>query len=483
MKKRILSVALALALILVMTATSLAVDTSQEYAFVLTEETQGPNVSVSAGEEFVIEFRLIRTDIGEDETYELYVMQNEVYYDTDYLELADAELVEDFGGNTITYRDTSIESVKRIQINSGLNGRGEYDAHMLVARMTFRAVGEGITDITNNEVIMSTADAGDVFATTVTDVKVTIGEGGATEPPEGATYSITLTQPAGGTIAASPAERAQAGSTVALGITLGNGYSLSRWHVTGADGAAIDVSGLALVSGASFVMPNQAATVTAALNYSGGNSGQTGGGSAIIIDDDTPLLAAPDVPRFDDVPETHWAYTYVEYMAEIGFVNGKTGNLFYPGDSITRGEFVTILARMSGETLTEYGGDFTDVGASQYYAKAVEWALRAGVTLGTSETTFSPDVEISRQDIAVMIMRYITYKGFELDRKNALTEFSDAAQIAEYANDAVTAMQRANVISGYEDGSFRPTGSATRAESAKMLALVHNGMYPDLIDG
>ena len=105
MKKRILSVALALALILVMTVPSLAVDTSQEYAFVLTEETQGQNVSVGAGEEFVIEFRLIRTDIGEDETYELYVMQNEVYYDTDYLELTDAELVEDFGGNMGGMRD------------------------------------------------------------------------------------------------------------------------------------------------------------------------------------------------------------------------------------------------------------------------------------------------------------------------------------------------------------------------------------------
>ena len=225
-------------------------------------------------------------------------------------------------------------------------------------------------------------------------------------------------------------------------------------------------------------------------NTGGGNNG--GGVTQVIVvpdditigDDKTPL-GTLDNPRFDDVNADHWAFSYIEYLAELGFVNGKTAKLFYPSDNISRAEFVTILARMSGENLPTYSAKstpFSDIDGSAYYAAAVAWAYDSGVVNGTSATTFTPDAKVTRQDIAVMIVRYAAYKGFSFGAVNELREFTDNDAIAEYASDAVASMQRANIINGYTDGSFKPTGNATRAETAKMLALIHNAMFPGLLD-
>jgi uncharacterized repeat protein (TIGR02543 family) len=176
---------------------------------------------------------------------------------------------------------------------------------------------------------------------------------------------------------------------------------------------------------------------------------------------------------FTDVPASHWAYQYVEYLARKGFVTGKSATRYAPNDSITRAEFVTILARMEGAALSSYSGPFTDVVSGSYYAGAVDWAVKAGVTIGTSATTFSPNRTISRQEIATMLARYVTYKLVTLVAYNQPLSFTDEARIAAYAKDYVKNMQISDVINGYPDGSFKPLSNASRAEAAKMLALVH----------
>jgi len=104
-------------------------------------------------------------------------------------------------------------------------------------------------------------------------------------------------------------------------------------------------------------------------------------------------------------------------------------------------------------------------------------AVKAGVTVGTSATTFSPNRTITRQEIAAMLARYVSYKLVTLTAYNQPVSFTDEAQIAAYAKDFVRNMQTADVINGYPDGSFKPLANATRAEAAKMLALVHYLMY------
>lgn len=221
-------------------------------------------------------------------------------------------------------------------------------------------------------------------------------------------------------------------------------------------------------------------------NSSGATTGGGGGGGGISGTGTGPApstvsILDPDVPlgtiSFSDVPESHWAYQYVMYLAGKGFVTGKTETSFAPSASITRAEFITILARMSGESLpASYNGPFTDVVSGSYYEQAVAWGVNAKVVNGTSETTFSPNSLILRQEMAAMIVRYAAYKNFNFLKYNEPIDFKDSAQIHAYAKEPVSVMQQADVINGYEDSSFRPQNNATRAEAAKMLALVHRLM-------
>jgi hypothetical protein len=213
-----------------------------------------------------------------------------------------------------------------------------------------------------------------------------------------------------------------------------------------------------------------------AVNNPGGPGISAPAGAEEIEEGGTPLAEA-EAPTFDDVPESHWAYAYIEYLAKRGFVTGKTSTLFCPGDALTRAECVTILARMSGETLPDgYSGRFADVPSGAYYAGAVQWAVGADIVRGTSDTGFSPGERVKRQELAVMIVRYAQYKGCVFGTVNGALEFADGGDIQPYARQAVGLLQRANILNGYEDGSFRPAGSATRAEVSKILALVHGAM-------
>lgn len=179
---------------------------------------------------------------------------------------------------------------------------------------------------------------------------------------------------------------------------------------------------------------------------------------------------------FTDVPETHWAAEYIYYLAERGSLTGKTETTFGPSDEISRAEFVTILAQMSGDKLSAADLSFTDVKAADWYAQYVSWAVRAGITKGTSETAFSPLESITREDMAVMIVKYAEYKSFSLPHDAESVKFTDSDRIASYAAEAMTALQRAGIISGKEIGIAAPKDKATRAEAAKMLASLRQLM-------
>ena len=474
----------------------LPIDPARSYTFTLRESEQEQDVTVKPGEQFTLEL-ILRADTLEsgaldDNGYHIvYGIMDEIEFDSHYLNLVDAVMVETFGQNRDLMQSVSTRPNGRdvfIRANSGVLPLAGYSVRreFIVARMTFATLDNvGETKIVSEYARVSTITGRSEYAVSTEDVTVTIINEDV--PPPASRHTITVTNPANGTITTSPVDSAQAGEQVNLSISLTGGYTLRNWQLTGA--TVISSAG---VTGAYFIMPDRDVSVTAVLNAptspvlppSTDNPGGGGNSSPLITidDDDETPLSAPEVARFDDVAKTHWAFAHVEYLAELGFVNGKTANLFYPNDTIIRGEFVTILARMSGENLPEFDSKFSDVKADAYYARPVAWAISSGVTLGTSDTTFSPDAPIQRQQIAAMIARYAAYRGFGFDTTNEAVDFTDKSSIAQYAAAAVTAMQRVNIISGYPDGSFRPTGRTTRAEAAKMLALVHDAMFPGLVN-
>ncbi len=200
----------------------------------------------------------------------------------------------------------------------------------------------------------------------------------------------------------------------------------------------------------------------------GGGGGSTGG---VISSDPTNVPGSDWKNPYDDVKDGSWYYDYVKTVTEAGLMNGQ-GSGFGPDGKLTRAMMVTILYRMSGSPAVTGENPFTDVPAGTWYSDAVLWAYDKGVVKGTSETTFAPTADITRQDMATIIARYAAAFQIELKAADGTT-FSDDSAIAGYAKDAVYSMKASGILSGKGNDRFDPQGTTTRAETAKVIALLH----------
>lgn len=177
------------------------------------------------------------------------------------------------------------------------------------------------------------------------------------------------------------------------------------------------------------------------------------------------------IPAFTDVPSGIWYYDSVYDLVGRGIINGMTDTTYAPQDNITRGQFAKILAAASGDNTKGYDGKVVFDDCNGHWAdEYINWAYDKGIVKGMSETSFAPNNNISRQEMAVMIMRYADYKGIELPKVKAPIAFNDKADIATWSADAVSAMQQAGIINGKPGNLFDPKGNATRAEAAKMIS-------------
>ena len=178
--------------------------------------------------------------------------------------------------------------------------------------------------------------------------------------------------------------------------------------------------------------------------------------------------------KFTDI-ETHWAKPAITFVAEKGLFQGMSENEFAPNANMTRAMFVTVLQRFGTAVDTKWtlqskaGMSFSDVSGSDWYANAVAWASGAGVVNGMEDGTFAPNAAITREQMAVMIVRFADLCGVNLPQTSEAATFTDAAQIQSWATDAVVKAQRAGLIQGHPDGNFAPQTTATRAEVATIM--------------
>lgn len=137
---------------------------------------------------------------------------------------------------------------------------------------------------------------------------------------------------------------------------------------------------------------------------------------------------------------------------------------------MTRGMFVTALGRLDGISPDDYkASSFTDVQGSAYYAPYVEWAVQNGIVTGTGDKQFSPDLEITREQMAVVMMNYAGQMGYSIPTPLGAVTFADNASISEWAAKEVRAMQQTGVLMGKDGNRFDPQGKATRAEVSAAL--------------
>ena len=260
------------------------------------------------------------------------------------------------------------------------------------------------------------------------------------------TYTIVVEKSENGT--ATAPEKAAKGDKVTVTTTPAEGYKTDV--ITVKTGKGINVP----VTDKSFTMPDANVTIT-----------------VTFVEGEEPVdPSTPSSDLFSDVPSTHWAYSFIKEMKDLGIVNGVSNTEFAPDANITRAEFAKMVAQAFGLKATATESVFTDCTASDWYTPFVIAGTEAGILKGISDTEFGANQQITRQDICTVLGRI-------LDAENTMSaaadsSFTDIDQVADYAVAAVKAFVAAGVVNGYEDGTFRPTANATRAEVSKILCSV-----------
>ena len=176
----------------------------------------------------------------------------------------------------------------------------------------------------------------------------------------------------------------------------------------------------------------------------------------------------PPAPvSFNDVRQSDWYYAAVNYAVSKGLMNGVGNNNFAPNDPMTRAMLVTVLWRYEGSPQEGKNG-FTDVPDGQWYTQAVAWAAEKGIVGGVGNGKFSPDGNITREQMAAILFRYAQGKGFDTSKRDGLSGFSDRNKVSSYATDAIAWAVAEGIIGG-SDGKLDPQGNATRAQVSTIL--------------
>lgn len=175
---------------------------------------------------------------------------------------------------------------------------------------------------------------------------------------------------------------------------------------------------------------------------------------------------------FNDI-KGHWAEEYILAGVENGFFKGMTDMTFEPDTNITRGMLVTTLYRLEGQPKATTTKSFPDVVAEDWYGPAVIWAAENKIVEGYEDGTFKPNQEVSREEMATILSRYIQHKNYPIT-KIAVAEFEDEAMISSWAAYNVDVMQITKVMNGKPGNVFDPQGKATRAELSKVIFELDN---------
>jgi len=361
------------------------------------------------------------------------------------LALNEGELVPAFSGTTYSYTASVANRVDSIMLTPVLEDASYTVLRDGLADGVFEASGvytvSGLK-VGNNTISIEVAKAGMTTMTyTITVKRAAASSGGSLEEVV-VEYTVTFAANDG-------SGRTLATKTVADGETASlpaepsrEGYTFKGWN-TESDG-----------SGSSFTASTKVKSdITVYAQW-----------------EETVVPPPETGNRFSDV--SGWSEPYINYLADRGIVNGKGENIFAPNDNLNRAELAAILARIDGGVLSGSNNGFSDVPADAWYALAVSWGSNSGIIQGENGR-FLPGQNITRQDMAVMIYRYVVNVAkIQFPETNPAVTFADEEDIADYAREAVSAMQQAGILNGKGNNRFAPQEPATRAEAAKMLAIL-----------
>ena len=261
--------------------------------------------------------------------------------------------------------------------------------------------------------------------------------------PGAPTYPATAPAAPNGTVTISPAN-ASKGANVTVTVKPNDGYVLETLTVTDKNGDELKLTDKG--NGKyTFTMPGSKVEV-----------------KATFMEDNSVFNF------FYDVPNDAFFYEAVKWAVKSGVTNGLSDTMFGPYESCTRAQIVTFLWRAAGSPEPKTASSFSDVPASAYYAKAVEWAIENGITNGMTETTFAPNATCTRSQSVTFLHRAL--KG----TASGSTNFTDVKSDTFYA-DAINWAVANNVTNGTSNTTFSPNADCTRAEIVTFLYRTYQG--------
>ena len=255
-------------------------------------------------------------------------------------------------------------------------------------------------------------------------------------------YEVSAPSTKNGDVTVSP-KNASKGDRVTITVTPNSGYEIGTVTVKDRYGASLKLTDKG-DGKYTFTMPGSKVTISAA------------------------FIEKKAESAFTDVPAGAYYADAVAWAAKKGITNGVGNDLFGSDNDCTRAEIVTFLWRAAGSPEPKGTGSFTDVNSGSYYAKAVAWAVENGITEGTGNSQFSPDKVCSRAQAVTFLARALSAKAA------TAADFSDVPANSYYA-DAVGWAAKNGVTEGVGGGKFAPNNDCTRAQIVTFLYRAYQG--------
>ncbi len=173
---------------------------------------------------------------------------------------------------------------------------------------------------------------------------------------------------------------------------------------------------------------------------------------------------------FSDVDASAWYAKASGFAISHELFNGISDTEFAPSGSMTRGMFVTVLARLAGQEDYSANAEFTDVASDAWYAAGVAWASSKGIVSGYGDGKFGPNDEVTREQMALIMHNFTKAMGYDVSGSASLDKFSDSTSVDSWAADAMKWAVGSGVMSGNADETLNPCGTATRAQVATIMS-------------
>ena len=362
----------------------------------------------------------------------------------DDITLTSLEMLGEIGGNSPVQADKNGIHYFGFFTGSNAYQPGTYK----VARLTYRYTGSASRTVTLTSSKIVTVDE---------DSKTTEGDT-SSEP-----FTITISR-AGTT----PSE---GGNTSGGGA--GGGGGVSGGTTVSADQTAADAV-IKLINAIGTVSENSGSAISAARS---GYDALTDTQKKLVTNYNkltqaeqvfSSLPSVGDKLPFTDM-NGHWAYDAVSYAYKNSLMNGVNASRFAPDSTLNRAMMVTMLYRMTGSPAVSGNSVFSDVPSGKWYSDAVQWASVNGVVNGVGKDRFAPDTQITREQMASMMMRYAQFKQYSTGKSADLSAFNDAGSISSWALESMKWANAAGLINGRTASTIAPQDTATRAEAATIL--------------